>query len=86
MKTIIILTGLTIAFISFSAHAQVQTLVISPTNSNSAIITVPTNGYAVVKSFYGDYGGNLLVNMQGANFTFDLTTDNLNNFTFTGPA
>src|ERR1700734_2960050 len=86
MKIIIILISFMLVFFSFSARAQLQTLVVSPTCTNSAVITLSSNSYAVIKSFNADYGGNLLINMHGVNFTFDLTTDNLNNYTFTGPA
>ena len=81
MKTITIFTGLILAFFSFSVRAQMQTLVVAGSTNvtNSAVITVSSNSYAVIKSNNFDYGGYLLVNVQGVNLTFDPTTDNINN-------
>ena len=86
MKTTVILTGLIITFFSLSAHAQIQTLTVSPTSTNSAVITVSSNSFAIIKSVSANYGGTLLINIQGVNFTFDPTTDNVNSYTFSGPA
>jgi hypothetical protein len=87
MKTLITITSLILTFVSISARAQMQTLVVNSTNvTNSAVITVSSNSYVVIKSSNFDYGGYLLVNVQGVNLTFDPTTDNINNYTFSGPA
>ncbi len=86
MKTTIIGTCLILAFISFSACAQVQTLVVSPASTNSAVINVSSNGYAVIKSINPDAGGILLINLQGVNFTFNPSFQNLSGLTFAGPA
>jgi hypothetical protein len=86
MKTIFIIIGLILTLISSSAHAQVQTLVVDVTNTNSAVITVSSNSYAVFKTVNGGYGGWVLVNLHGFNFTFDLDDQNFDNMTFSGPA
>lgn len=80
MKTLVIATGL-LVFISTAAHAQMQTLVVSPSNTNSAVVTVSSNSYAVIKSVHGD--GDLVVTVQGLNFTLE---DVGNNFFIAGPA
>ena len=84
MKTIILLAGVLLTFVSFSARAQMQTLVVSPANTNSAIITVSSNSYAVVKSVHGDF--ELLFNMQGLTFTNDVSTQSVKDMTIRGPA
>jgi hypothetical protein len=85
MKTIAIIVGI-ILTCALSLRAQIQTLVVSPTNILSSVITVPTNGYAVVKSVDYDDGGQLLINAQGVNFSKDLTTSTLTGLTIAGPA
>ena len=86
MKTSIIITGLFVAFVAQSASAQVQTLVMGNGSTNSAVITVASNSYAVIKSVNTDYGGDVVVNMQGVVFSLDASTENLSNLTFAGPA
>ena len=86
MKTIVILTGLILTFVSFSAHAQIQTLTVSPTSTNSAVITVSSNSYAIVKSVDYDDGGLLLMNVQGVNFTKDFSFETVDNLIICGPA
>jgi hypothetical protein len=86
MKTIVMATGLILALIPISARAQVQTIVAGPTSTNSAVITVSSNSFAVIKSVNADFGGTLLVTMHGVNFAFDPTIENLSNVTFSGPA
>ena len=78
MKTITILTGFILAVASVPAHAQMQTLVVSPTSTNSEVINVSSNSCAVVKSI-GDESL-LLINVKGASFQ---TVENL---TICGPA
>jgi len=81
-----IMTGLIIAFGCFSTHAQLQTLVVSTTNTNSAVITVASNSCVTIKTASVYSSATLLVTMQGVNFTFNLSFQDINNFTFTGPA
>jgi hypothetical protein len=83
MKTAIRLIVVTITFVSISARAQMQTLLVGPTNTNSAVITVSSNSYANVKSIYGD--GQLVINMQGFGFTLG-DADPRNNLCIAGPA
>lgn len=84
MKTIV--TGLACTFISFSVCAQIQTLVVSPTSTNSAVITVSSNSFAVVKSVDYDDGGLLLINIQGVSFTKDFSYESIDGLTIAGPA
>ena len=84
MKTIILLAGVLLTFVSFSARAQMQTLVVSPTNTNSVIITVSSNSYAVVKSAKGD--GDLVFNIQGVSFEMRIGDESVKDITVRGPA
>ncbi|MGH7950466.1 MAG: hypothetical protein ACREFE_00885 [Limisphaerales bacterium] len=86
MKTVIKLIIISLIYISISARAQMQTLVVNPSNILSSVITVATNQYAVLKSMTQDYSSTLLVNLQGVPFTFDPTVDSFNNLVFSGPA
>jgi hypothetical protein len=86
MKIRTIITGLAVAFLAHTASAQGQTLVVGPETTNSAILTVSSNSYAVIKRVSADYGSDLMITMQGISFSFDPTTESLNNFTFSGPA
>jgi hypothetical protein len=86
MKIKVIIIGLSLAFTCFSAHAQIQTLVVSPASTNSAVITVSSNGFAVVNSVNAANGGTLLVNMQGVNFPLSLSFGSISGLTFSGPA
>jgi hypothetical protein len=88
MRKTIKLMILSAALAVFTAHAQLQTLVTGtdPSNTNSAVITVPTNNYVV---FYtsrseGDY--NVAVTVQGVSFNFDPSEAFIDGYTFTGPA
>jgi len=87
MKTSILLTGLFLTVACLSTRAQMQTLVATADNTNSAVITVSSNSYAILKSSNSDYSFRLLVNMQGVNFTFDSNLENIPaNLTIAGPA
>jgi hypothetical protein len=86
MKAIVSVISFVIAFISFSAYAQIQTLVVSPANTNSAVINVSSNSYAIVKSVDSNDGGTLLINMQGVNFSMDFSFEAVNNLVIAGPA
>jgi hypothetical protein len=86
MNTKLLITGFIIAIISFSARAQVQTIVMGLGNTNSATITVPANSFAALKTINSQYGAWLAVNMQGINFTFDPSFEILNGYTIAGPA
>ena len=83
MKTAIKLIVITLIYVSVSARAQIQTLVVGPTSTNSAVVTVSSNCYAIVKSVFGD--GDLDINMQGFSFTLE-DTDSRNNLHVAGPA
>ena len=87
MKSVALIASL-VTLAAFSAHAQVQTLAsgITPDTTNSPVITVATNYYATIQSAKADYGGTLLLNVQGVPFSFDLTYNNVTNLVFTGPA
>jgi len=85
MKALTILSSYIIALTAFSVHAQVQTLIVSPTSTNSAVITLSSNNYAVVKSITTDYDCVLLVNLQGVDFSFNPTWEPVANLTFAGP-
>jgi hypothetical protein len=82
MKTAIQLIVITLMYVSISARAQMQTLVVGPTNTNSVVITVSSNSYANVKNVYGD--GDLLINLQGSSFTL-AAGDPRNNLCIAGP-
>ena len=86
MKTIIKLILMSLTCVSISAHAQVQTLVANPSNILSSTITIATNQYAVVKSADYNYGGLLLMNIQGTSFTEDFSFESLDGLTISGPA
>jgi hypothetical protein len=86
MKTEIKLIIMSLICVSISAKAQMQTLVANPSNILSSVITIATNQYAVVKSADYNYGGLLLVNMQGTSFTEDFSFESLNGLTIAGPA
>jgi hypothetical protein len=86
MKATIRLSGFILLFATFLTHAQMQTLVVSPTATNSAIISVPVNSYAVVRSADYSYGGTLLINIQGVSFAKDLSIEGVNGLTISGPA
>lgn len=77
---------LTFDVVHQSAHIPIQTLVATPQNTNSAIMTVNANSYAIVKSADYDDGGLLLLNMQGVNFVKDFSFESINNLTIVGPA
>ena len=84
MKTAIkLLIVTTLVYVAISARAQMQTLVAGPTSTNSAVVMVSSNSYAVVKSIVGE--GALVVDMQGFNFTLN-DTDPRNNIHIAGPA
>lgn len=86
MKTVLKLIILVFAYVSLPAHAQVQTLTVSPSNTNSAVLNVSSNSFAIIKSAYTASGGSILVNMQGVNFTFNLSFQTVSGLTFAGPA
>ena len=86
MKTTTTLFSLILTVVSLSVRAQIQTLVVSPTSTNSAVITVSSNSFAVVKSVDNDDGGLLLINIQGVNFTKDFSFESINGLTISGPA
>ena|SRR5579871_807379 len=87
MKSVALIASL-VTLVAFSAPAQVQTLATGITGSatNSAILTVPTNYYAAIQSAKADYGGTLLLNVQGVPFSYDLGYNIVTNLMFTGPA
>jgi hypothetical protein len=78
--------GLICAVTVSAATAQVQTLVVSPTVTNSPVINVSSNSYVTIKSIRADSGGGLLVNMQGVDFTLSPSQSSVNGITFAGPA
>jgi hypothetical protein len=84
VKTAIKLLVLTFMYASVSTRAQMQTLVVGPTSTNSPVVTVSTNSYAIVKSVVGD--GDLAVNLQGYSFTVNGSSASLNNLYVAGPA
>jgi hypothetical protein len=86
MKSKLIIINLLLALSSLSVRAQIQTLVVGPTITNSAVLMVSSNSYAVIKSVNANFGGSLLVNLHGVDFSFDPTIDDLHNLTFSGPA
>ena len=86
MKTIIKLIIMSLIYVSISAHAQIQTLVVNPSNILSSVITIATNQYVIIKSVDYDYGGLLLINMQGTTFTEDFSFESLDGLTISGPA
>jgi hypothetical protein len=86
MKKPLRLILLSLICLSVSARAQLQTLVVNPSNILSAAITVATNQYAVVKSVDYEDGGLLLVNIQGTSFTEDFSYASVEGWTIAGPA
>ena len=78
--------GLALVFAFYAACAQIQTLVVSPANTNGAVATVSSNSFATIKSINANAGGYLLLNLQGVNFTFHLPEGAPNGLTFSGPA
>ena len=86
MKTIIKLIQMSLLYVSIPAHAQMQTLVVNSSNILSSVITITTNQYAVVKSADYNYGGLLLLNIQGTSLTEDFSFESLNGLTIAGPA
>ena len=86
MKIFCSAASLAVAFITLSARAQIQTLAVGPGNTNSPVITVSSNSYAVIRSSFDDYGAHLLVNVQGVNFNFYTVDDNVSGLVFAGPA
>ena len=86
MKVTSILTSFAITFISCSAFAQIQTLVVSPTSTNSAVITVSSNSFATIKSVNSASGGYVQLNLQGVNFAFHLPEGSPSGLIFSGPA
>lgn len=86
MKIATKLIILTLAYISISASAQIQTLVVTPTSTNSAVITVSSNSFATIKSINSASGGYVQLNVQGANFAFHLPEGAPTGLVFSGPA
>lgn len=64
---------------------NIQTLVVSPANTNSAVINVSSNSYAVISSTLIETEANLLITMQGTSFTYPLELLGAN-LAFNGPA
>jgi hypothetical protein len=85
MQTKLILTFLVASLTSLAAQAQIQTLVVTPSNTNSAVITVSSNAIVKVLAWSQESGGDLLVNMQGVNFEFNGSYMDLSKITFAGP-
>src|SRR5215469_14859820 len=83
MKTLIAIAGCLITL--SSARAQLQTLVTTQANTNSAVITVSSNSYAVVKTADYNDGGLLQLTIQGQTFTKDFSFESIENLTFAGP-
>ena len=81
-----LLAGLLLTVPGATAHAQIQTLVTSTNNINSAVLTVSSNYLATLKYVSADWGATIQLNLQGVNFSIDPTTANINNLTFVGPA
>jgi hypothetical protein len=86
MKTTTTLIVLILTFVSLSARAQMQTLVVSPTSTNSAVITVSSNSFATIKSVNSASGGYVQLNLQGVNFAFHLPDSSPSGLIFSGPA
>ena len=86
MKTTTTLFSLILTVVSLSVRAQIQTLVVSPTSTNSAVITVSSNSFATIKSVNSASGGNLQLNLQGVNFSYHLPDASPNGLIFSGPA
>jgi hypothetical protein len=86
MKITTTLIGLILTFVSLSARAQIQTLVVSPANTNSAVITVSSNSFATIKSVNSASGGYIQLNLQGVSFAFHLPEGSPSGLVFSGPA
>jgi hypothetical protein len=86
MKTILKIIIAALICISFSAHAQMQTLTATSSNILSSVITICTNQYAIVKSADYDDGGLLLINMQGVSFSKNFSFESVDGLTISGPA
>lgn len=86
MKTTTILATIVGTLVSVSAVAQIQTIVTGPSETNSAVITVPTNSYAVFESVDTLSDADVVVTTQGAAFEFVPVIYSMSGFTFVGPA
>jgi hypothetical protein len=75
---------LTVQQDSTAARTQTQTLVVSPTNTNSPVITVSSNSYVNVESMTSA-DCTVAVNIQGFTFTFDPAENTFRNIIFSGP-
>ena len=78
--------GLVLSFLAASLEAQIQTLVVTPGTTNSGVLNVPANGYAMVKSADYTDGGALLINVGGASFNLRFPDENVDNLVIAGPA
>src|SRR5215469_8016446 len=88
MKKTTALAAIIAALSAFSAGAQVQTLVTGTNvlDTNSAVVTVPSDSYVQMLCGFTDTDYNVAVTMQGVSFDFDPGESLINGYTFTGPA
>lgn len=78
----------TVETIRKSSRIQIQTLVVSPSNTNSAVLNVATNNYAAITSFDPVSNATLLLSVHGVPLAFSLDTDSvlLRSNIYAGPA
>lgn len=69
-----------------SSKAQIQTLVVTPTNVNSATINVSSNSYATITSVDQNFDGTLVPTVDGIPLAFSPGEFNVVGYTFAGPA
>lgn len=63
-----------------------QTLIVTPSNTNSATINVSSNSYATITSADPGSSGTLVSTVQGIPISFYMNENNVLGFTFAGPA
>jgi len=75
-----------VASLRKAVGTNIQTLVVSPTNVNSATINVSDKSYAVIRSADTQSSATLSITIQGVLFTYALQDVSVKNLTFAGPA
>jgi hypothetical protein len=69
-----------------SSKTQIDTLVVTPANTNSPTINVPTNSYATITGVDDNFDGTLLPIVNGVPLAYRPDEDKVVGFTFAGPA
>ena len=81
MKKIFAIIGTVIALACASTQAQVQTLVVTPQNTNSAVVNIKSNSFVIFNSADSDDGGQLVLGIQGTNFVINFAETSVTGLT-----